>query len=483
MRLLNRFAVVSVLIAITVGALTAVSCGPAPITQIYVTATPMPQATFLVTAPATTETPTQGAATWVGPLITGEGGVLVTITPGGPTATWIGPVLGVPTPSPLPTVPVTAAPPTEVVPTQVPPVESPPGPSPTPLPALRADFMGIQIHPGIEREMLVDLLNMVKFDLRMRWIKYQVDWSQLQEPDGSYNINFQRLEDYIQAAHNEDFEVFISVVNAPMWARPAGSEGPNGPPADYSLYANFVAYLAEHFVNRVDAIEIWNEPNLSIDWTGAPISGAEYMRLLRLSYEAIKAVNPNMIVVSAGLGPTGGSMAPDGSIVAMDDREFLRQMYDAGLASYSDAVGVHPYGWGNPPLSRCCDPFPDRGWDEHPSFFFLNTIEDYRAIMEQYGDGAKPIWITEFGWPTYEGFGVPAPEPFFDYVSEWDQANYIMEAFAWGQSQPYIQRMFLWNLNFAIFQGPNGQQAGYAILRPDGTPRPAYQLLRESPRQ
>ena len=59
---------------------------------------------------------------------------------------------------------------------------------------------------------------------------------------------------------------------------------------------------------RVDAIEVWNEVNLDREWGTQPINqqqAADYVRLLTLAYRAAHAADPNIIVITAGLSPTG----------------------------------------------------------------------------------------------------------------------------------------------------------------------------------
>lgn len=372
-----------------------------------------------------------------------------------------------------------------------------PGPSPTPLPVILAQKVGVQIHPFIEEEELIDLLNRAKFDLGMPWVKFQMEWK-LMEPGGlgQRELDYQILERFITDAHNRGFSVLLSIVNAPDWARtPVNlAEFPNtpypeeGPPADYQQFADFVRYIAETFVNRVDAIEVWNEPNLRREWFGKPLGGAEYMRLFDAVYRAVRSsANPNIPLITAGLAPTG----INDRVTAVNDRIFLREMYQAGLAQYTNvAIGVHPYGWGNPPSAVCCDANPGRGWADQPFFFFRDTMEAYRAIMEEFGHADGKMWITEFGWPSFDGFGVE-PDPaiaFIGYVSEWDQAHYLIEALAYLNAQPYVERSFIWNLNWAIFMGRDGiqpleQEAAYALIRPDGSPRPAYLLIQQSPKE
>lgn len=67
--------------------------------------------------------------------------------------------------------------------------------------------------------------------------------------------------------------------------------------------------------------------------------------MLRMAYAAIKAKDPNIIVVSGALSPTGVN-APD---IAMDDFRYLELMVDAGLLDVADCIGLHHNGLNVPP--------------------------------------------------------------------------------------------------------------------------------------
>ena len=120
-----------------------------------------------------------------------------------------------------------------------------------------------------------------------------------------------------------------------------------GPPADPNTYASFVGEFAGRYCGRVQAIEVWNEQNLYYEWGNERLDAARYVRLLAAAYRAIKAACPSTIVVSGAPTPTG---APPPA--AIRDTTYLEQMYRAGLKNYSDAIGVHPSGFGNPPDAR-----------------------------------------------------------------------------------------------------------------------------------
>jgi spore germination protein YaaH len=345
-------------------------------------------------------------------------------------------------------------------------------PPPAPAPSGTGFGYGVQAHKDTAR--VVKALN----DIGFGWVKQQVRWHEVEGSKGNYG--FAGLDDLANTANAGGIKVLFSVVAAPGWSR--GGKSGIGPPDNYQDFYDFMGAMAAHFRGRVHAYEIWNEQNLKREWEGAPLSAADYVRLLKGAYQAIKAADPGAIVVSGAPTPTGIN---DGSW-AIDDRTYLQQMYNAGLKYYCDAVGAHPSGYANPPDVRYNggDFDPSRGYDDHPSFFFRNTMEDYYNIMAANGDGAKRIWATEFGWPTTDGMGVSA-NPGYEFandISESQQADYIVRAYTWSRNWGHAGVMFLWNLNFWPVTGAENEMAKYGIVRGDWSPRPAYIALKNLPK-
>ncbi len=445
------------------------ACGrPTPI-PIFVTPTPSGPTAVPTIAPLPTETPTLT----VTPQPT-------TPTPAPPT---IIPTTGVfgPIIPPDYTLPPTFTPrPTDT------PTPGPPTVTPIPLPTLDNSRIGIQIHSRLTDDEWWQMLQRARLHLNVDWIKVQFPWDEM-EPDGpgsetEYN---RRLERFMQMADGQGLQVLASITKAPEWARPTDQE--NGPPNDPQTYANFIQGLLNRFGNSIDAIEVWNEPNLRREWNGGTMNGAEYMRLFRPAYETITAwsqqTGHRIQIITAGLAPTIDTE------FSADDRAFMREMLAAGLGNYPDvAVGIHPYGWGNAADARCCNPVEGRGWDENERFFFLDNIDAYRQIIVNAGSPTMRMWITEFGWATYDGFNAPPPDgdDFFTYVTEGLQATYTLQAFDIVQNSgayDFIDVMILWNLNFGTIPDAvsvhRDERAGYSLMRPDGSYRPLYEQLRD----
>lgn len=351
-----------------------------------------------------------------------------------------------------------------------------------PAGSLAQSQLGIQGHFLIDDDERLRLLDRVAYDLEFGWVKQQVRWDEFEyAPDRYSDVMVETLDLFMDDAQNRDLKILLSVVAAPDWARNTTEQ--DGPPIDYEDYNDFIKWIVLRYKTKLTAIEIWNEPNLGREWRGGTLSGAEYVRLLAGAYQTVKSEYPegNIQVISAGLAPTGVN---DGDN-AIDDRQFLRQMYEAGVANYADAIGIHPYSWGNPPWTRCCGDWGGApSHNDHPSFFFLDTIEDYREIQTGFNDAGRPLWATEFGWGTMDGLNRATPEnaPYFDYLNAELQADYIVEAFRMAQDWDFMGPMFLWNLNIASVPNLDMNQSGYSILIDVEHPRPAFDALEEIPK-
>lgn len=321
---------------------------------------------------------------------------------------------------------------------------------------------GIQIDPGNLGESVGGTA-----DLGFRWAKWQVQWKDF-EGAGPGQRNWP--DDVVAALNGAGIQLLASIVKAPQWARGGNPDmSVEGPPADPNSYASFVGEFAGRYCGRVQAIEVWNEQNLHYEWGNENLDAARYVRLLAAAYRAIKAACPSTIVVSGAPTPTGAQPP-----AAIRDTTYLEQMYRAGLRNYCDAVGVHPSGFGNPPDSRFQDwqagTYSRPSHVADPSFYFRNTMEQYRNIMVKYGDGGKRLWPTEFGWAS-----TGSPYPGYEYAtynSEQQQGEYIVRAYQIMKGWGWVGVAFLWNLNYN-----NGEQAAFRIMG-----RSAYGMLKGMPR-
>ena len=341
-----------------------------------------------------------------------------------------------------------------------------------PVAAAPAGFgYGIQIHAPDGDQRAVDAVS----DIGFNWVKQQVEWFRYEGSPGQ--ANFAGLDNLVNQANAKGINVMFSVVKAPDWARAGNSDrSVAGPPADPNTMASFLGRMAEHFRGRVKAYEVWNEQNLHYEWGNEPLSAGRYVQILCASYRAIKASDPGAVVVSGALTPTGVN-----NNLAMDDVNYLSQMYGAGLRGCANAIGAHPSGYNKPATAGVGWSAPGKtDFSGHRSFYFQGTMQAYRNVMARNGDGGKKIWATEFGWASVENMGA-GPAPGYGYAAqnnEGEQAQYLVDAFNMARSWGYVGPMFVWNLNFAPVAGNADEKAAFSIVRNDWAPRPAYHRLK-----
>lgn len=200
---------------------------------------------------------------------------------------------------------------------------------------------------------------------------------------GGIPTAFAATDARIKAAALSDVEVLALVMRSPLWA---GRDPRNymTPPRDPSAYGRFLATLIARYGpvgsfwaenpelprRPLRSFQVWNEPNLTHffpvrDWAPA------YAKLLRASYEAVKAADPGATVVTAGMP----------NFVWSD----YAKLFKAGMqpSGYFDAIAVHPY---TDKASGC-----------------VKILELVRAVLDANGASETPIWVTETGWPSARG--------------------------------------------------------------------------------
>ena len=360
-----------------------------------------------------------------------------------------------------------------------------PDATPTPLPtatAAPADLLGDEpivmsfpspdygIHTFLWWEMDTALrdLGLVQ-DMGFTWVKQKFPWREIEGIEkGAYD--WFRPDFIVAEAEKAGLKLLVRLDQQPYWAEPADNQWQeNGPPGDLADFGDFCGAVAARYRGRIGAYQVWNEPNLSREWGNRPPDPVAYTELLRVCYTAIKAADPDAIVISAGLAPTGTN-----SDAAMPATTFLQGMYDAGAAAYFDVLGANAPGYKAPPE---LDPAAAEA-DEYGGgrWFAFRHVEDLRALMVANGDGRKQVAILELGWTTDSVH----PDYAWHAVDEETQADYLVRAYQYAAAnwQPWMGLMTTIYIADRLWT-PENEQWWWAIVLPDGTPRPAYFALKD----
>lgn len=318
------------------------------------------------------------------------------------------------------------------------------------------------------------------------WVKQQIAWKDVEGNKGHYAWG--QLDQIVADANAKGIKLIFSVAKSPDWATAAANKG--GIPDDPTDLGNFMYQLASHYKGLVASYEIWNEENYAVEM-GGHVDAARYVNVLRYGYWGVKWADRHAVVLFGALTPTGVNDPG----LAIDDVKYLQQIYAVNggeVRDYFDALGAHGAGYGNSPDqlwpdqpgSGACPPkYQPRHdcWLNDSSFYF-RRIEQLRTVMEQSGDSAKQMWLTEFGWPSC--VGDPNPAPGYEYcqlINETTQGNYLVRGFQRGSSAyPWMGVMTVWNLNFSTLGLPSSdEKVPWAVINADYSPRPAYTALQQ----
>lgn len=266
---------------------------------------------------------------------------------------------------------------------------------------------------------------------RMTWVKRQ------------FSAGDAAATAFIGEAKGAGYKVMLSVV---------GDKNRVLDPAFQDEYAAYVANLAR---SGADAIQVWNEMNIDREWPQGQINPASYVQLLQKAYTAIKAANPNTLVITGAPAPTGAEGAFGLARVWNDDR-YYNGMAAAGAARFADCIGVHYNEGVVSPTATTGDP---RG-DNYPTRYFLTMLQ--RALAPFPG---KQACFSELGYLSPEGYGpLPANFAWAAATTAQRQAQFLGEAVRVARNSGRVRLLIVFNIDFTTYG--DDPQAGYAIIRP-----------------
>lgn len=276
-------------------------------------------------------------------------------------------------------------------------------------------------------------------DAGMIWVKFQHKWAAGDSADV--------LAASIQDAKNNGFKVLVSVTGQQTYPAPNS--------IDFGAFTKFMGELA---AQGPDAIEVWNEQNIDFEWPAGQIDPASYVNnMLAPAYQAIKAANPAIGVISGAPAPTGF----DNTTNAWADNRYIAGMRAAGAANYADCIGAHYNAGATSPSATTGHP-----GGSHYSWYFRPTLDLYYNTF----GGTRMVCFTELGYLSGEGFsGLP---PNFSWASETsvqEHAQWLREAKDLSAASGRVRMMIVYNVDFTFFDPAGDPQAGYAMIRPDGS--------------
>ena len=230
----------------------------------------------------------------------------------------------------------------------------------------------------------------------------------------------------------------------------------------------------------VHRVMIGNEPNLNLFWMpqfgsdGSDTGAAAYEELLATTYDALKAVNPDLTVIGGNLSPHGGDDA-ETSRPTHSPTKFIEDMGAAYRASgrkqpLMDEFSIHVYG-DSPRIPPTL---------AHPNTTSIG-IADYaklRGLLQAAFGGSLPILYGEYGVETT----VPADKQklytgkeVVPTVDPQVQARYYREAIEMARKQADVKGIFI----FKVFDEPRLEGLQSGVRYADGSAKPSLAVVQQ----
>ena len=235
-------------------------------------------------------------------------------------------------------------------------------------------------------------------------IRLGLNWGSVQPTRGG-EYQWGGFDGQLEAAAKAGIRVLPFFAGAPTWAVPSvtvpatgGAKAPAHLPVSGTGRTAWIAFIsaaiARYGVNGTFWAEhptvpklplrtwqIWNEPNFK--YFVARPNPAEYGQLVKISHNAMKAIDPGAKAILAGLfARPKGSRTAKGKHKSLNwyASDFIEAMYKGtpGMKAAVGGVALHPYTYSYRELT------PD--------------VEELRHVMARVHDPGKPLYITELGW-------------------------------------------------------------------------------------
>lgn len=232
---------------------------------------------------------------------------------------------------------------------------------------VKASPYGVCAHVGGGEEFAQAPKNLLLMkDAGISWVRCDFTWGGVENPEGQWH--FDTLDKIVDESNQLGLQLLPILDYSVPWATPSYKY--------LDKWLKYVKQIVTRYKDRIQYWEVWNEENLESFWRDKP-TGESYATLLKATYQTIKEIDPNLIVVYGGLAG-----------VPVD---YFEKSLEAGAGDFFDVVNIHPYRGGLTTPQRI-----DR---------FAQDIEAFRKALKKYNLPERPIWITEMGWATPPIFG------------------------------------------------------------------------------
>jgi hypothetical protein len=313
-------------------------------------------------------------------------------------------------------------------------------------------------------------------DVGLRQLRMPVRW----DPARPMTIEHQaRIQAVLPIATLRGVHVALSI-------QAANARALTSSPAALAQFIAFVQKVARTFPTVREVI-VGNEPNQPHFWQpqfdarGRNVSAKSYEALLAASYDALKAVDPEITVIGLGLSSRGNDNPRARGNVSTSPVRFLQRMGAAYRASgrtkpIMDEFAYHPYPrrdtdpltagilWPNAGVTNL-DRIKQAVWDAFHGTGQRTVEEGLRIRLDEVG---WQVAVPREARRAY--FGVETVKT----TSEATQASIYGSLVRYAACDPSVDSL----LFFGLRDEPNLARWQAGLMRADGTPRPSYDAVK-----
>ena len=220
--------------------------------------------------------------------------------------------------------------------------------------------------------------NALMDNLGIVWVRNDFYWRRVEPEKGVWD--FSRYDKMLEENKKSGRKVLAILAFDNHWLYKNGRRRDYISPQNLPLYINYVETVVTRYKGKVDAWEIWNEPNVPIRFWNGPAK--DFFALSKAAAQKIKEIDPNAYVVA-------GAFFRSPSL-------FIKGMWKYGALENVDAISLHPYS--NTPESM------------------IRVYDSFERLIRKLGF-AGDIWVTEIGFPVAGFYPMTIPERMLgDYI-------------------------------------------------------------------
>lgn len=272
-------------------------------------------------------------------------------------------------------------------------------------------------------------------DAGIKWIRTGANWSAVEIRKGSFD--WTQVDRVVNYADSHDLSILFVIAYTPGWAN--GNKGLIYPADNVGDWENFVRITVNRYKNKVKYWNIWNEPN-SLDFFAL---GKDVFveKVFLPAARVIRSADPGAFIVGPGL-------------------------------AHLNSLNAEWYFWLKYILLQCSDYIDivsHQIYKNEGVYYIYELLEigeplipSVQSIIEESGNGSKPLWITETGWNTRE-------------FSESVQSERYLEMLQQQREKRYPDKIFF----YEIIDDPSPGIDPWGILRSDRSEKPAYNVYKD----